>query len=247
MTGYCYYCGTAASSREHVPPKCLFPEDKDIADGVNYRKNLITVPSCDKHNSNKCKDDEYLQLIIVHGYFINTAGREHFNEKIVRALTRRPAILAALYANQHPVTVDAQPTVAVDIDRERFNNVLEHVCRGLFFYEFGDRWQEEIEIHTPLLLSMNDPDSDKVNQLVTNLSKAIIRELTDCEKKGHNPEIFWYQMQINGAKKRLIIRMMFYEGFDVFAISDPLLRTASSNKANSANAKNRTASSAMQI
>ena len=236
-----YYCGTVASSKEHVPPKCLFPEEKDLADGVDHRKNLITVPSCDEHNSNKCKNDEYLQLIIVHGYFNNTSGREHFNKKIVRALTRRPAMLAGLYANQHPVTVDAQPTVAVDIDRDRFNKTLEQACQGLYFYEFGDRWQEEIEIHTPLLLSMNDPDSDKINELVTNLSKTIIRELKGCEKKGDNPEIFWYQMQVNSAKKRLIIRMMFYEGFDVFAISDPLLRTTSSNKANSADAKSRAA------
>lgn len=238
MTSYCYYCGTEAFSNEHVPPKCLFPEGKDLVDDVNYRKNLITVPSCDEHNSNKCKDDEYLQLIIVHGYFNNTAGREHFNKKIVRALSRRPAMLAALYANQHPVTIDAQLTVAVDIDRERFNKVLEQVCQGLYFFEFGDRWQEEIEIHTPLLLSMNDPDSDKVNELVTNLSKAIIRKLNDCEKKGDNPEIFWYQMHVNSAKKKLAIRMMFYEGFDVFAISDPLLQSTSSNKANSADAKN---------
>jgi len=80
MADFCYYCGTDASSKEHVPPKCLFPEKKDIADGMNYRKNLITVPSCDKHNSNKCKDDEYLQLIIVHGYFNNTVGRDHFKK-----------------------------------------------------------------------------------------------------------------------------------------------------------------------
>jgi len=230
MTDICYYCGKVASSREHVPPKCLFPEEKDLADGLNYRKNLISVRSCDEHNSKKCKDDEYLQLILIHGYFNSRAGREHFNKKIIRAITRRPAMLAALYNKQHPVTVDAEPTVAVDIDRERFNRVLEQVCQGLYFYEFGDHWQDEIEIHTPLLLSMNAPDSDKVNELVTNLSKAIIRELNDCEKRGDNPEIFWYQMLVNREKKRLIIRMMFYEGFDVFAISDPLLRTKLSNE-----------------
>jgi hypothetical protein len=237
MTDYCYYCGTTATSKEHVPPKCLFPEEKDIDNGMNYRKNLITVPSCDKHNSDKCNDDEYLQLIIVHGYFNNTVGRKHFNSKIVRALTRRPAMLAALYANQHPVTIDAQPTVAVDIDRERFNNVLEQVCQGLYFHEFRDSWKEEIKTYTPLLLLMNDPHSDEVNELVTNLSKVIIRELIDSEKKGDNPEIFWYQIKVNDTKRQLMIRMMFYEGFEIFAISDPMLRTTSSNNYNSADSK----------
>jgi hypothetical protein len=238
MTDYCYYCEKQASSREHVPPKCLFPEEKDLDDGISYRKNLITVPSCDEHNSHKCKDDEYLQLILIHGYFNNVVGREHFNKKLVRALTRRPAILAALYSDQQSVTVDAQPTVAVDIDRIRFNRVLEHICQGLYFSQFGERWKDEIEIHTPLLLSMNDPNSDKANELVSNLTREIIRELSDSEKMGDNPEIFWYQLNINSSKERLIIRMSFYEGFDIFGISDPVLRKPSnkSKQADSINA-----------
>ncbi len=52
---YCYWCGEPATSKEHVPPKCLFPEDKDIKPILNetFREHLITVPSCDKHNLSK--------------------------------------------------------------------------------------------------------------------------------------------------------------------------------------------------
>jgi hypothetical protein len=33
---YCYWCGKPATSKEHVPPKCLFPIDKDIREfGLN--------------------------------------------------------------------------------------------------------------------------------------------------------------------------------------------------------------------
>lgn len=224
MTGTCYFCGISATSNEHVPPKCLFPEEKDLPDGVNYRKKLITVPSCDIHNSLKSKDDEYLLLVLVHGYFNNRAGRDHFNQKVIRALTRRPAMLKSLYETRNPVTVDTEPTVAVNIDRGRFNRVLELLCRGLYFQKYGIQWPDEIEIHTPLLLSMNEANSDTNNQLVTNLCKSIIRELEGYENKGDNPEIFWYQMRIDHAKKRFLCRMTFYEGFDIFAISDPLLR-----------------------
>ncbi len=223
MADLCYYCGAPATSREHVPPACIFPEGKDLSDGVNYRKNLITVPSCDTHNSQKSKDDEYLLLILVHGYFNNEAGRDHFNKKVVRALTRRPAMLMALYGNKTPVTVDAVPTVAVDIDRGRFNRALEQACRGLYLFHYGERWPEEIEIHTPVLLSMNEPHSDSVNKRVANLSKAIVKELDGSQKRGDNPAIFWYQMLIDKAKRRLLCRMTFYEGFTVFAVSDPLL------------------------
>ena len=55
----CYICGAPATSKEHVPPQCLFPEKKDIGT-EKFRKDLITVPSCELHNTNKSKDDEFL-------------------------------------------------------------------------------------------------------------------------------------------------------------------------------------------
>ena len=52
-------CSQIATSKEHVPPVCLFPEEKDIKTSI-FRNNLITVPSCELHNSKKSKDDEFL-------------------------------------------------------------------------------------------------------------------------------------------------------------------------------------------
>ena len=224
MTDTCYFCGSAATSNEHVPPACLFPEKKDLDDGVDYRKNLIKVPSCDEHNSHKSKDDEYVQLILVNGYFNNKAGQDHFSSKIVRAMTRRPALLAALYADADPVTVDGVPTVAVTVDRERFNRALERIVQGLCVKFFGERWPKKFEIHTPVLLAIDEPDADKVNSLVTGLGKSIIGCLDDVVKQGENQEIFWCQLLQDKAKDRLLCRMVFYGGFDVFAVSDPRLR-----------------------
>lgn len=224
MTETCYFCESVATSREHVPPACLFPEKKDLDDGVDYRKNLITVPSCDEHNSQKSKDDEYLQLILVHGYFNNKAGQGHFLSKVVRAMERRPSLLTALYADADPVTVDGKRTVAVNIDRERFNLALERICQGLCVKSIDERWPKEIEIHTPVLLMMDESDTDKVNSLITDLSKSIIQSLEAVPKQGDNPDIFWYQLLIDKTKDRLLCRMTFYGGFDVFAVSAPRLR-----------------------
>lgn len=224
MCQRCYFCGAPATSNEHVPPACLFPEKKDLDDGVDYRKNLITVPSCDVHNSQKCKDDEYLQLILVHGYFNNKAGRDHFSAKVVRALTRRPAILAALYTNRTPVTVDYEPTVAVNIDRERFDRTVVHVCQGLCYLHTGKSWPKEIKIHSPLLLAVDEPEADRINVFFKGLSKGVINCLKGMPKCGENQDIFWYQLQVDEAKDRLLCRMVFYGGFDVLAISHPRLR-----------------------
>jgi len=56
----CYMCDQSSTSREHVPPRCLFPESKDVRG--DFRQNLLTVPSCDEHNSGKSADDEFLMV-----------------------------------------------------------------------------------------------------------------------------------------------------------------------------------------
>jgi len=65
--------------------------------------------------------------------------------------------------------------------------------------------------------------TDQVNSLVTGLSKSIIRVLEADPKHEDNPDIFWYQLLIDKTKGRLLCRMAFYGGFDVFAVSDPRL------------------------
>ena len=61
----CYMCSAESVTTEHIPPKCIFPEKKDLADGRDYRRNLITVPSCADHNLHKSGDDEYLLYVLV--------------------------------------------------------------------------------------------------------------------------------------------------------------------------------------
>jgi hypothetical protein len=71
MKHICYYCNEIATTKEHTPPKCFFPKKKDLPSGSpDYRKNLITVPSCEKHNTGRSKDDEYTA---VHGEWLGIA------------------------------------------------------------------------------------------------------------------------------------------------------------------------------
>src|SRR6056297_1597568 len=90
--GRCYFCGKPATSSEHVPPKCIFPEQKDLPD-EDYRKNLITVPSCDKHNAAKSRDDEFLMACLAPVVGNNGAGFLHMNTKLSRSYARNPHLL----------------------------------------------------------------------------------------------------------------------------------------------------------
>lgn len=84
---YCYMCGAVATTVEHAPPKCLFPEAKDTP-GADFRKNLITVPSCIEHNCSKSSDDEFLMVSIAGIVGNNSIGYHHATGKVDRALRR---------------------------------------------------------------------------------------------------------------------------------------------------------------
>lgn len=68
----CYFCGGEVTGVEHIPPKSFFPKGK--------RNELITVPSCDKHNQEKSKEDEYIRTILLSS--IKLDGKEAVKELI---------------------------------------------------------------------------------------------------------------------------------------------------------------------
>jgi hypothetical protein len=92
----CYACGNSATSDEHVPPKCLFPETKDTPDGTDLRRNLFTVPSCEEHNTHKSGDDEYLFFVLAMNLPANHVANLQVSSKIARAVARRPKLVESM-------------------------------------------------------------------------------------------------------------------------------------------------------
>src|SRR5262245_21903855 len=84
----CYACGRLGTSREHVPPLCVFPEATDVADGQDYRKNLLRVWSCDEHNLKKSADDEYMFHVLATNIVANVQGLGQVTTKVRRAVLR---------------------------------------------------------------------------------------------------------------------------------------------------------------
>src|SRR6266576_4429106 len=81
----CYMCDKPATSHEHVPPKCIFPERKDTG-GEDLRDQLMTVPSCDEHNTRKSKDDEFLMVSLAGILGNNSIGYRQKFTKVNRAI-----------------------------------------------------------------------------------------------------------------------------------------------------------------
>ena len=122
----CYMCNKPASSREHIPPKCLFTKKKDLPKGRDYRKNLISVPSCDEHNSRKSKDDEYLLLVLGMHYENNLDAQRHFARSIKRALRRNPRLFG-IYKNLRPTNPGQNIGATFEVDKLRLETVIVQI------------------------------------------------------------------------------------------------------------------------
>lgn len=149
----CYICDAGATSKEHVPPKCLFPEGKDM-DGENYRNNLITVPSCDQHNSAKSRDDEFLMVSLAGIIGNNSIGYRHKFGKVNKAIRRSAyKLLGAVFKGRNRLyVVEVAPNKFVDViwgtpDSDRLRVCFEHIVHALHFHHFGQTFRGTMKLY----------------------------------------------------------------------------------------------------
>lgn len=223
MSETCYWCGDLATSREHVPSAALFPPGKNI--------NLITVPSCPKHNEALTGLDEKFRMFI-QARESNADALNAFKDKTFRGLTRPEAkgMVAGLAAGSRRVVVNGAQTLALQVNPAEQNLYFEKIIRGLYFNLFkrpavgrvvsiskdfivpGFDYAELYNIIGPYL---NDP----------NITK---------EGKTSNPDIFRYRyarVEENG-REAFATALLFYAGVEVIGFitsEDNLCQTKASS------------------
>ncbi|RFM30946.1 hypothetical protein [Chitinophaga silvisoli] len=214
---YCYMCGAPATSKEHVSPACLFPEKKDIKTSI-FRNNLITVPSCELHNSKKSKDDEFLMACMSGIVGGNIIGFFHAHTKVRRAMERsgkdfvnvfmrdyRPAIIKSGQGKEFPVLVGRAHF-------DRLHSCFQHIAHGLYFHKFGKQFEGECRI----LLDFLTYENEKMETYKMLCRKRIELEPKKPKKEGLNPEIFRYEFMDPDEQGIIALIMTFYEGAKVF-------------------------------
>jgi hypothetical protein len=216
-------CDDEGSTKEHVPPKCIFPEAKDIQTGDNYKKNLITVRSCEKHNTAKSKDDVYLLFVLAANVMSNDLAQTQFGTKVMRAVNRTPHVFAEFAKKNTPVTLKGEKselihTAAIEIDRARFDSAIEHISYALYYHKLGKTFTGDIQVITDGLMNLSSEDSVEINERIQNFGHIVDTLLANEESKGDNPEVFTYKFLITDAPHQVIIQMNFYCGFKIVSI-----------------------------
>ena len=222
----CYCCNEIATTKEHSPPKCFFPKQKDLHPGSpDYRKNLLTVPSCEKHNTERSHDDEYAALAIIMIAEKSNLAFSFFIYKWKRVLLRQNGALGkkiftratpVISSHLHENLLIPYETVAVAYEKKRVDNVIQSIARALYYYEssYQDQWLGNCIIKSQNFLIPNFSLNPEYH-LLMQANQAF--DTVEIEKKGLHPDIFYYQIH-KYQDKDWVIKMVFYSSIIFFAL-----------------------------
>ncbi len=206
---YCFLCNSIATSTEHVPAKCFFPEDK--------RNNLITVPSCSKHNEDTTLDDQYIQTVIAMSKGGNKIATSHFLNKGLQAFKKTPGLEKLIKRNpkffNYIRSDETTKSLTYEVNRLRFDKVVRKIAYGLYFHRFEKIWTKELAISTGRLIGPNNEPDPVFN----GLKKSIFLK-SSKSYEGNNPEVFKYSFIHFPKQNEHFLLMCFYETFEVWAI-----------------------------
>lgn len=214
-------CERPGTSREHVPPRCLFPELKDA--GENLRKNLITVRSCDEHNSEKSRDDEFLMVSLAGIIGNNSIGYHHKFTKVNRAIYRSSfSLLNLAIKNQEWSVIEFGPNKFLDVvwgtpDYERLLCCFDRVARGIHLAHFGRKFRGR----SRTLLGYLPQESQNPAELQRLVRDKVAAELQGKPRVGSNPKVFNYQFTEPDRFGLYLAHLQFYGGLDVYAALIP--------------------------
>lgn len=219
MTEKCYWCGRDATSKEHVPPKCLFPEDKDIKSiyEETFRRSLVTVPACDEHNLAKSHDDEYLMVCLGARMGNNGVAYVHTHTKIKRAIERNPNLLQIQREDKVNISGREFPVLLVHIDTCRLMRSFEAIARALVFYEFSFCYKGRCQVISDIFFSSKDFKSTNFQVKSAQLLREERKEWK-TDNKGDNPKIFTYQFSGLDIFGTFTVALTFYEKTVIYVI-----------------------------
>jgi len=229
-TPKCYCCEQIATTKDHVPAQCFFPEEKHLPSGCpDYRNNLITVPSCSEHNNPRSRDDEYAAVVIA----INSKSDlalTMLKSKWVRALLRREGSLgkkifstargAKAISRKNGIVIPYE-TLAVSYQIERIECVIESIARALYYRESGyqKKWVDSCIIKSLKFFNRDmgyAQDDCTLNQIEQAFIHGEKYQGLELVRKGSNPDVFYYQF-FKSDDRNFIIRTVFYSDFTFLA------------------------------
>jgi hypothetical protein len=198
----CFLCDEIATSGDHVPPLGLFPTS------IRGSCKFLEVPACQKHNHGSTRDDEYFRLVLATASSENETALKLIGERVLRrgknGRLRSQLLLENLRRTMKPILVKREYGLLeemhmYEIDRPRFQAIVDKIVRGLFWHHNGHRVANGYYV-TPYLrnIDLNDQHRKMLGML-------------PIFSAGH-PSVFEYrywEADVND-KNKIFVGMSFY-------------------------------------
>lgn len=212
----CYRCDADAMTREHAPPDSFFPK--------GYRDNLVTVPSCDEHNTKNSKDVEYVRNVIVMHISTNNPARSHFQDKVLRSFTKSEKLFLRTFKDVKPIILDGKETGIVTLDMSRCNQVMESIAYAIYYKTFDRSYAGRWDIFASSLVSNEALFQDKRDDTIEY--RRLLQQLRFTQVPTPQPRVFRFAANMLD-EEQFTYRFVFYEGFIVYARAmSPLIEGA---------------------
>ncbi len=183
----CYWCGKLATSVEHFPPKGIFPSE--------HRKNLLTVPSCDEHNSANSKTDERFRFLL-HAPEPSELAKKWYEEKTKKAIYREEerVFMEGIAKTSKPI--DDIPGIGGTFIFEAtiINDTIEKITRAAFYRHSGSisLGMEYRCFYTCF------PDTDPAyNEMAFKTLELARTDEKMIQGDAENPQIFDYKYRLD--------------------------------------------------
>ncbi len=131
----CYLCGKPATTKDHVPPKALFPKPRP--------SSLHTLPCCTSCNTAYSFDEEHFRTNVA--MLSNPQHARQIWEATRRSYKRRPRIYADIMNRVSLGRFGDKVLPVVRFDAKRTNRVLIKIALGLLFHHTGRRLPSSVK------------------------------------------------------------------------------------------------------
>lgn len=202
----CYWCGIGltdeTNKKEHVPPFGFFPK--------GHREELITIPSCEKHNTEFSLLDERFQIYIK-AIGTNQIAVDDFKDRVVRGLNREQSkrFVENLSNSSFYTDIDGEKKLLFKIDTQYTEKFVEKVIRGLYFYHNEKPAQGKV-----LSFSVQFYNPELNYEELFDLLLNDLRADYMVEGDYNNPDIFRYRYFNLIDYDAFIVVLNFYKGVE---------------------------------
>lgn len=159
----CYLCGKPATTKDHIPPRGIFPKP--------FPSDFITAPACQRCNNDSSKDDLYFRDVISAAANDSPESLVLLKQRIIPRMRKDPGIILDLLKSARPVDVYSDGHIylrrgyEITFDQKRIQAVIDRIVRGLYYEHAGKRLPDDCAVTNYILNPKWEPLEERMKHL----------------------------------------------------------------------------------